>query len=157
MATIEDLRDLFSERKPHEVAIEISGFTGFRTTLLEDLTPEEINRLYQIHCPKTKSVESKNDKNYWISNILTIATEEGLHYPVMVKKNGKMVKDNWHKFNTWMLTKSTVKKFLYFCNVEELKAVHRQLCKLRDNNEKSAQKPFNKAWWRKGEKNKNLN
>lgn len=157
MATLEDLKSIFANRQPHEVATEICGFTGFRTTLLEELTQEEINRLYEIHAPKQKNFETKEDKNYWISNILTIATEEGLHYPIMVKKNGKLVKDNWYKFNTWMLTQSTVKKLLYFCNVKELKAVHRQLCKLRDNNEKSAQKPLNKAWWRQGIENKNLN
>ena len=49
MATIEDLREIFSHRLPHEVAAEVSGFTGFRTTLLEELTPEEMNELYKIH------------------------------------------------------------------------------------------------------------
>ena len=48
MATIEDLREIFSHRLPHEVAAEVSGFTGFRTTLLEELTPEEMNELYKI-------------------------------------------------------------------------------------------------------------
>ncbi|EKB58388.1 hypothetical protein [Bergeyella zoohelcum] len=157
MATLNELKELFADRQPHEIAIKVSGISGFRTTLIDELTQEEINKLYEIHAPKPKSIETKEDRNYWISNILTIATEEGLHYPVMVKKNGKLVKDNWHKFNTWMLTLSTVKKLLYFCNVEEMKAVHRQLCKLRDNNEKSAQKPMNRAWFRKGERNKNLN
>ena len=49
MATLNELKMLFSHRPHHEVAIEVSGFTGFRTTLLEELTPEEMNELYNIH------------------------------------------------------------------------------------------------------------
>lgn len=156
MATLSELKHLFAHRQPHDIAIEISGFTGFRTTLLEELTQEEIDRLYAIYRPMTPT-QCEEGKKWLRSNILTIATKEGIHRPAMIEKNGKIVEDDWYHFNNWMLTYSTVHKLLFHCNVEELKAVHRQLCKLRDNNEKSAQKPFNQAWWRKGEKNKNLN
>lgn len=155
MATLEDLRNVLFDRTPHELAIEISGFTGFRTTLIEELTQEEIDILYKIH--KRRYDESIEEKRKWSSYILKIATDEGIHRPVMVVKYGKNVVDCWYSFNHWMLTQSTAKKLLYHCNVEEMEAVHQQLCKLRDNNEKSAQKPMNKAWWRKGVKNRNLN
>lgn len=49
MATIEDLRAIFRKKKPHEIAIEVGGFTGFRTSNIEELRPEEIDRLYTIH------------------------------------------------------------------------------------------------------------
>ncbi|RKW64052.1 MAG: hypothetical protein D8B49_01005 [Riemerella sp.] len=155
MATLNELKMLFSNRSVSDVAIEISGFTGFRTTLIDELTQEEINKLYRIHT--AKFIDNEAEKRYWISCILSIATKEGLHYPVMIEKNGRMIQDDWHKFNTWMLTKSTVHKLLFLCSLEELKAVHQQLCKLRDNNKKSSQKPFNKAWMRKAIRNKNLN
>lgn len=166
MATLEDLKMLFENREPHDIAIEINGFTGFRTTLMEELTPAEIDKLYKIHTngfrqsavggQRTASNE-KEEKRKWISYILKIATDEGIHRPVTIMKNRQNVVDEWYNLNKWMLTQSTAKKLLYFCNLEELKAVYQQLCKLRDNNEKSAQKPLNKAWWRKGMRNQNLN
>lgn len=161
MATLEDLKTLFKDREPHDIAIEISGFTGFRTTLMEELTPTEIDKLYNIHNPRTQPLSerngSKEEKRKWISYILKIATDEGIHRPVTIMKNRQNVVDEWYNLNKWMLTQSTAKKLLYFCNLEELKAVYQQLCKLRDNNEKSAQKPLNKAWWRKGNQLKGLN
>lgn len=169
MATLEDLKTLFGNREPHDIAIEISGFTGFRTTLMEELTPAEIDKLYQIHSghykpntPPTAFVfenerSGKEEKRKWVSYILKIATDEGIHRPVMVMKNRQNVVDEWYNLNKWMLTQSTAKKLLYFCNLEELKAVYQQLCKLRDNNEKSAKKPLNKAWWSKGIRNEKLN
>ncbi len=165
MATIEQLKELFKHRQPHDIAIEINGFTGFRTTLMEDLTQDEINRLYNIHKGNTpptaplftKEGNEKAEKRKWVSYILKIATDEGIHRPVVIIKNRQRMVDEWQCLNHWMITQSTAKKLLYQCDLEELKAVHQQLCKLRDNNAKSAQKPLNKAWWRKGEQNKNLN
>lgn len=147
MATINDLRELFIHRQPHEVAIEISGFTGFRTTLIEELTQEEIDKLYRIHSKREAGVMYEElMRKTWKSNVLTIATEQGLKEP-----------HGWEKFNHWMLTKSRFRKHLNAHNVDELKLLHQQLCQLRDNNEKSAQKPMNRAWFRKGEQNKNWN
>ena len=96
MVTIEDLREIFSHRPPHEVAIEVSGFTGFRTTLLEELTPEEMNELYKIHCKdeipqmssESEAIYQQMLKKHWISNVLTIATEQG------IKES-----NDWRKFN----------------------------------------------------------
>lgn len=166
MATLEDLKSIFADRQPHDIAIEINGFTGFRTTLMEELTPAEIDKLYKIHTNGFRqsavggqriASNEKEEKRKWISYILKIATDEGIHRPEIVVRNRQNVVDEWYNLNKWMLTQSTAKKLLYFCNLEELKAVHQQLCKLRDNNEKSAQKPMNKAWWRKGNKLKGLN
>lgn len=162
MATLEDLKTLFENREPHDIAIEINDFTGFRTTLMEELTQEEINKLYKIHTNGFRQSavggsNEKEEKRKWVSYILKIATDEGIHCPVVVIKNRQRMVDEWQCLNHWMMTQSVAKKTLYQCDLEELKAVHRQLCKLRDNNAKSAQKPLNKAWWRKGEQNKNLN
>lgn len=154
MATIEDLREIFSHRPPHEVAIEVSGFTGFRTTLLEELTPEEMNELYNIHCKaeipqistESEAIYQQMLKKHWISNVLTIATEQGIKEP-----------NDWRKFNDWMMRSSKFKKHLNAHSVKELKILHQQLCKLRDNNLKSAEKPLTKAWMKKAIKNQNLN
>lgn len=63
----------------------------------------------------------------------------------------------WDKFNKWMLTCSKFKKHLNAHSLEELKQLHKQLIALQLSNFKSAQKPFNKAWWREGNKRKDLN
>ena len=59
MATLNELKMLFSNRSASDVAIEISGFTGFRTTLIDELTQEEINKLYRIHTAKFKKILDK--------------------------------------------------------------------------------------------------
>ncbi len=147
MATIEDLKGILSHKKPHEIAIEISGFTGHRTTLIDELTPDEIEKLYKIH-DKTNAhaIYEETMRRTWISKILTIATDEGIKEP-----NG------WTKFNEWMLNSSRFKKHLNAHSLDELKLLHQQFCKLRDNNEKSAQKPMTKPWLKKAIKNKDLN
>lgn len=155
MATLKDLEKLFWDREPHDIAIEISGFTGFRTTLMEELTPAEIDKLYKIHTngfrqsavggQRTASNE-KEEKRKWISYILKIATDEGIKEP-----------NDWEKFNQWMLKKSKFKKHLNAHSLEELKILHKQFCQLKKNNEKSAQKPMTKLWFLKGIRNKNLN
>ena len=154
MATLNELKMLFSNRSASDVAIEISGFTGFRTTLLEELTPEEMNELYNIHCKaKIPQISTESEaiyqhmlKKHWIGNVLTIATEEGIKEP-----------NDWKKFNDWMMRSSKFKKHLNAHSVKELKILHQQLCKLRDNNERSSQKPLTKAWMKKAIKNQNLN
>ena len=65
MATLNELKMLFSNRSASDVAIEISGFTGFRTTLIDELTQEEINKLYRIHT--AKFIDNEAEKRYWIS------------------------------------------------------------------------------------------
>lgn len=153
MATLQDLQELFAERKPQDVAIQISGFTGWRTTKIEDLSQDEINTLYAIHAPKLKDVEEEFQAfktelivKAWRSKILATAEKAG------IKKA-----DSFHEFNDWMLTRSTFKKALYSLNVEELKTVHRQLNGVITNNRKSAAKPLTKAWWMCADKLKNLN
>jgi len=85
-------------------------------------------------------------KKKWKSSILRIATEEGIKEP-----------NDWGKFNSWMMKGSIFKKSLNEHSLDELKALHRQMHKLRSNNEKSAQVPLTRAWLRKGNKNKALN
>ena len=147
MATIEQLKGILSHKKPYQIAIEISGFTGHRTTLLEELTEQEVDKLYDIYIKKDKnSAYAELVRKIWVSKVLKIATEQGIKQP-----------NSWEKFNNWMLKSSRFKKHLNAHSLEELKLLHQQFCKLRDNNEKSAQKPMSKAWLRKGIENKNLN
>lgn len=153
MATLQDLQELFAERKPENVAMQISGFTGFRTSRIEELSQDEIDALYQIHAPREADVEAefqafKNELivKAWRSKILATAEKAG------IKKA-----DSFQEFNNWMLSRSTFKRALYSLNVEELKTIHRQLNGVITNNRKSATKPLTKTWWMCADKLKNLN
>ena len=113
-----------------------------------------MNELYKIHCKdeipqistESEAIYQQMLRKHWISNVLTIATEQGIKEP-----------NDWRKFNDWMMRSSKFKKHLNAHSVKELKILHQQLCKLRDNNLKSAEKPLTKAWMKKAIKNQNLN
>lgn len=153
MATLKDLQELFAEREPVDVAMEINGFTGFRTTLIEELTNDEINHLYAIHVPTAKTVDAEFNAfkielmlKAWRSKILVAAEKAG------IKKPG-----SFHEFNNWMLTSSIEKKQLTRLNIEELKALHKQVYAAITNNKISAQKTMTKEWWKKADRLKNYN
>lgn len=146
MAPHEELKQIFADRKPIDVAIEISGFTNHRTTLIDDLTESEALRLIAIHCPSEMELDKSFNalqedliKREWKSKILALAEKTG------IKEKG-----SFHTFNNWMLISSIFKKHLNTHSIEELKAVYRQLRGVQYNNAKSADKPFTKAWWQKG-------
>lgn len=151
MTPHDELKALFANRKPLEVAIEVSGFTGHRTTLIDELTENEVIRLLSIHDPVPP--EEKEDalrdeilcKNYK-SKIIAIAEKEGIKQP-----------NDWQDFNNWMLISSVFKKHLNAHSLDELKALLRQMQALRHNNRRSTEKPMTKAWFRKGIENINLN
>lgn len=143
------LEQLFAHRNPSDVAIELNGFTGWRTTLLEELTEQEAELLLQIHTPKKKddnALIEELKKREWRSAIISLAELTN------IKEH-----NCYAKFNNWMLTKSTFKKHLNAHSIDELKALHRQLKGIQYNNTQSAKRPMNKAWWDKGEKLKNWN
>jgi hypothetical protein len=149
----EELKQIFADRKPVDVAIEISGFTGHRTTLVDELTDTEVSRLLAIYCPSENILETecnalKEDilKKSWKSKILKLAEDTGIKE-----------KDGFQKFNNWMLLSSVFKKHLNAHSIEELQALYRQIRGVQHNNAKSAKKPLTKAWWAKGNKLKSLN
>lgn len=153
MTAKEELKALFANRTAVDVAIEINGFTGFRTTSIHDLTEDEAIELLSIHTPNKKDVEEENlalkydlIRSAWISKVLKIAKETG------IKETG-----SFHKFNNWMFTSSKFKKHLNAHSIDELKEVHTQLHAVKTNNARSANRTMTKAWWDKAEKNKNLN
>lgn len=144
MATLKDLKELFAERKPMDVAMEISGFTGFRTTRIEDLSTDEINHLYAIHTPQSLDAEFNAFKaelifKAWRSKVLAAAEQAG------IKEAG-----NFYKFNDWMMVRSKYKKPLYSHTIDELKELHKQLKAAGTHNRKSAENPLTEAWWKKG-------
>ncbi len=149
----DELKKIFTYRDPVNIALEINGFTGFRTTLIEELTDQEANQLLKIHAPKPANLDSEYNalkeefiRKEWKSNILALAEKTG------IKEKG-----SFHKFNNWMLSKSKFKKHLNAHNIEELKQLHIQLRAASQNNSKSAMKPMTKAWWDKAESLKNHN
>lgn len=149
----EKLKEIFSNRRPIDVAIEINGFTGYRTTLIDDLTDDEVVKLLSIYVPSEKTVEEENNelkkellRNGWVSKVLKLAEETGIKEP-----------NDFHKFNNWMYNSSVFKKHLNAHSTEELQKVFLQLQGVKSNNTKSAKKPMTKAWWEKSTKNINLN
>lgn len=160
MATLQDLQEIFAERSPLDVAILVNGATGFRTTRLEDLTQPEIDRIYKTYCPTEAELDAEfssikkdlkkrietEDLKKWRSKILAIAEKTGIKEP-----------GSFTKFNGWMLKYSIHKKQLTDYTLDELKELHRQFNKLKDNNTNSALVPFTKEWWKKGNEIKNLN
>lgn len=148
-----ELKQLFADRRPVEVAIEISGFTGHRTTLIDELSETEAMELLKIHCPTPRKLDQEYDilkedliKREWKSKILAKAEKVGVKKP-----------NSFDKFNEWMLLKSKFKKHLNAHSIDELKQLHRQLCAFQTNNAKSAANFFTKAWWDKESKNVKLN
>lgn len=151
--TLTELKELFADRTTMSIALEINGFTGFRTTLIEDLTPQEIDTLYEIHVPKPQDLEAeynalKEDfiKKEWRSNILALAEKTG------IKEKG-----NFQKFNNWMLLSSKFKKHLNGHSLDELRELHKQLRGVQNNNSRSSKNPMTKAWWAKAEGLKQCN
>ncbi|BBQ07960.1 hypothetical protein [Elizabethkingia anophelis] len=147
----EELKALFAHRKPFEVAVEVSGFTGHRTTLIDDLTEEEVYKLLAIYSPKTeeKKADALRDEvlcKSLKSKIIAIAEKQGIKDP-----------GTWEKFNNWMLLSSVFKKHLNAHNEAELRLLLNQMHALKSNNRRSAAKPMTKAWWKQGIENINLN
>lgn len=59
MTPHEELKQLFAHRKPIDVAIEVSGFTSHRTTVIDELTESEVLELLSIH--NHDSIEETED------------------------------------------------------------------------------------------------
>ncbi|GAA5096800.1 hypothetical protein GCM10023210_31040 [Chryseobacterium ginsengisoli] len=155
MDAIQELKILFAKRSGADIAIEINGFTGFRTTLLEELTDTEAKQLLEIHQPQKTVKQLQQEvreaseeilKKGWKSKVLVVAEATGIKD-----------KDGFVRFNKWMLKSSIYKKHLNAYSLEELKELHKQLQGVKANNSKSAKKPLTKSWWREGLQNKNLN
>jgi hypothetical protein len=153
MTPHQELRYLFAGRKEFDIAIEISGYTGFRTTVLEELTQDEAVQLLDIHTPKQKDVEKEYNalkeemiKKEYRSKILAIAEREG------IKR-----KDSWQEFNNFMMLSSKFKKGLNEHSLLELRELLKQFNALVANNRASAERPLTKAWYRKAENLKHWN
>ncbi|SHF86537.1 hypothetical protein SAMN05443633_107165 [Chryseobacterium arachidis] len=153
MKAHEELKSIFIHRKNIDVAMEIFGFTGQRTTIIDELTEEEVLKLLKIHCPIPSELESECEqlkseifRKKLISNILVLAEKTG------IKKA-----NDFYDFNKWMIQSGKFKKHLNAHSVEELKEVYKQLKAVEKSNTKSAGKPFTKAWWYKEGKRKALN
>jgi len=148
----EELKQIFANRTPVDVAIEISGYTGHRTTLIDELTELEASSLLAVHNPSVNLEREHNAlqevliKKEWRSKILAKA------------ENLKIKKPNsFFEFNEWMHQKSKFKKHLNAHSIKELKELHQQLCAFGSNNAKSAKNAFTKSWWNESSKKINLN
>ncbi len=153
MAIINELREILSEKDDFSRMLLISNISDRRTTKLEELTQRELHELWEQFHPEEMSLEQQNNllkeeilKKEWKSNILALA-----------EKTGIKDKDDWQRFNHFMFNSSRFKKHLNSHSLVELKLLYKQLKGVQMNNERSAQNPLTKAWFRKGEKFKTLN
>ncbi|WP_185284951.1 hypothetical protein [Elizabethkingia anophelis] len=151
MTPHEELKQLFAHRKPLDVAIEVSGFTSHRTTVIDELTEPEVLELLSIHNRQSFEIDEDSLRQELIcknlkSKIIALAEKEKIKEP-----------NSWHKFNNWMLSSSRFKKHLNAHNLDELQLLFKQLHALKSNNRRSATKPMSQAWFRKGIKNINMN
>jgi len=149
----EQIVELLKNNDPFSIAMEISELTNYRTSLLEELTHEEEQKLIAIYNVKLICIERDfNALKYDIAcrryktNILRIAEQQG------IKEKGC-----YDMFNHFMLHKSVFKKHLNAYDLDELKVLLRQMYALVDTNKQSAEKPLTKAWYRKGSKLTNMN
>ena len=149
----EKLKEMFVNRNPMAVSAEISGFTGFKKTKIEELSETEAINLLAIHAPTPKSIideynalKEKELRKSYMSAIIATAEAEGIKEP-----------GSFDKFNKWMLKSSVFKKHLNSHSLDELHGLLRQMKALKDNNKRSSQKPLSEAWFRKQNKLKNLN
>ncbi|MDM1093403.1 hypothetical protein [Myroides odoratimimus] len=149
MATLDDLRIYLEGKEPHEIGMILWDFTQ-RTTVLEELTPREIDNIYRYFITISKTPEDVYREELqlkeWRSNILSIATIVGIKEPT-----------SFIKFNNWMKNSSKFKKQLNQLNLEQLKDVYKQLKMVEKNNTKSADSTMTKAWIKKASDLKNLN
>lgn len=152
MESKEALKRIFEGKKPHEIAIIVGGSTGFRTTLIDELTEVETERIMRAYSPRPLSERGGNPAEdmdlirAWRSNVLTVASRIAIKSP-----------ENFTGFNHWMKAKSIYKKELFKLSLQELKDTHRQLLALEKNEAKSAKNFGTRAYWQKADKRKNLN
>ena len=149
----EELKVLFSHRSAVEVAMEIFGFSGRRTTIIDDLTDEEALRLLSIHTPNEENLEQE------FNELKEELFKKGLKAKILklAEQTGIKESNDFHKFNNWMLTSSRFKKHLNAHSIDELKDLFKQLHGVKSNNAKSAKKPMTKAWWKNGKEKINMN
>lgn len=151
MTPHETLKEMFACRNSVDVAIEISGFTSFRTTLIDELTDAEAAKLVTIHQPSQLDKqfnELQEDllKREWKSKILALAERTGIKE-----------KNSFGNFNDFMLYRSIYKKHLNAHTLPELQQCYKQLRALEASNKMSAKNPMTKAWWKKSEQLKHYN
>lgn len=150
-ALLENVKNLLADKSAVDIAMIVHGVSGFKTTILEELTTQQLETLISIYEPKQVPTQENSLietilKKEWKSNILAKAEKYG------IKDKG-----DFQKFNLWMLQRSMFKKHLNAHSLEELKALHRQICSVGSNNRKASINIGSKSWWKHGDAVKNLN
>lgn len=151
MNSKEELKQIFATRTAVDVAIEISGYTGHRTTLIDELTEAEASGLLAVYS------HGKLEKDHSLLQQVLIKKEWRSKILAKAEKLKLKKANSFSEFNDWMFLKSKFKKHLNAHSIQELKELHQQLCAFESNNTKSAKKPFTKSWWDNGTKKINLN
>lgn len=141
------LKHLFEEKRMNrlDIALAVSGVSGCRTTLVDELTPREIEQLINIYRPKPVNVaqrlsylEMESALKNKRAIVLKDAQKVGIHNP-----------DNWGQFNGWMIKSSILHKPLKDYNYDELDALIRQMKKIVQKFDAYSEKAGSKAWFYK--------
>ncbi len=133
----------YSNDQRHELVYD---YTLGRTESTKDLYVQEMIDLCDWLQKNLKTATDELLLRKKRAVVLKIAQSTGIHDP-----------EDWSKFNHFMLNRSILHKPLNEYNYEELLKLIQQFRKLEENYHKSAEKPFNKAWWHRGDKLAPLN
>lgn len=128
-----------------DIALAVSGISGQRTTVLEELTENEMLSLLSIYKP-IKSQENARKRLQQLeeerlikmkrSIILKDAQTAHIHNP-----------EDWSKFNQWMLKSSVLHKPLKDYTLEELDLLKVQMKKIVQKFKKNSKRTGTKAWY----------
>lgn len=153
MTTQNQLKEFFSDKKPVDIAIIVSMATNREKTSIEELDAEEAEKILRIYRPR------QEDYKQTAAYLAELQAKKDIksHIIALAERTGIKTVGDWEKFNSWMLNRSKFKKHLNAHSLPELQLLYKQMRALEQNESRSAEKPFNKAWWRENEKIKNLN
>lgn len=136
------LRTRFDEQS---IAMAVGLKTNYRTTILEELTDDEIIHFYHLYFPKPKTPAM-------IAQELAMEKEVKRLRSIILKEAsaiGLLAPDDWTKFNAFMLKYSPLKKALNEYKINEFTELIKQFKSLRSKYEKDAKMPHTRAWYHK--------
>lgn len=123
-----------------DIALTVSGISGNRTTLLDELTDGEIELLIKIYTPLTQAQQIEAMQNKHVlkqlrSDILKDAQILGIYTP-----------GDWTSFNRFMLHRSVLKKPLKDYKIEEFKELNKQFKAMVTKYKKRSRIAGTKEW-----------
>lgn len=138
---IQKLRDKFGEQGLRS-AVELH--TNYNKWQVEDLTVNELIKLYQRFFPQKSPVEKvfEREKEQKVKKLRSVVLKDATYI-------GLLRIDDWRDFNNWMLKLSPLKKPLNAYKLEEFEPLIKQFKSLKTKYDKKAMIPGTKEWYYK--------